>query len=88
MKPDSVLKHWACAKIAKTRPSGGLGSAGGTGEDDEQVANVIVEKFEAMGADAGSAGVSYAEIAKKAWESGRTNLATKVPPSLNFMPPD
>jgi hypothetical protein len=78
MKPDSVLKHWACAKIAKTRPSGGLGSAGGTGEDDEQVANVIVEKFEAMGAGAGSAGVSYAEIAKKAWESGRTNLATKV----------
>jgi len=78
LKPDSVLKHWACAKISKTRPSGGLGSAGGTGEDDEQVAKGIVEKFEAMGAGAGSAGVSYAEIAKRAWEEGRTGLATRV----------
>jgi len=73
-----VLKHWACAKISKTRPGGGLGSAGGTSEDDEQVAKVIVEKFETMGAGAGSAGVSYAEIAKRAWEEGRTGLATRV----------
>lgn len=73
-----MLKHWACAKIAKTHPSGGIGVAGGTGEDDEQVARAIVDKFETMGAGAGSVGVSYAEIAKKAWESGRTSLATKV----------
>ncbi|KAG8824734.1 hypothetical protein FRC17_009032 [Serendipita sp. 399] len=78
LKPDSILKHWACAKIAQTRPSGGLGSAGGSGESDESVARGIIEKFEAMGAGAGSAGVSYAEIAKKAWESGRTGLATML----------
>lgn len=78
IKPDSVLKHWACAKISKTRPSGGLGGAGGTGEDDDQVSQTIVEKFEAMGAGAGSVGVSYAEIAKRAWEEGRTGLATKL----------
>jgi hypothetical protein len=80
IKPDGILKHWACAKISKSRPSGGLGTSGATGEDDEQVARTIVEKFEAMGevAGAGSVGVSYAEIAKKAWESGRTALATQV----------
>lgn len=72
IKPDGVLKHWACAKIAKTKPGSGLGSGAG----DDEVANAIVEKFDAMGG--GSAGVSYAEIAKKAWESGRTGLATKV----------
>ena len=76
VKPDAVLKHWACAKISKTRPNGGIGA--GTAEDDEEVARGIVEKFEAMGAGAGSAGVSYAEIAKRAWESGRNRLATEV----------
>ncbi|KAG8797121.1 hypothetical protein FRC16_009196 [Serendipita sp. 398] len=78
LKPDPILKHWACAKIAQTRPGGGLGTAGGSGESDEAVARGIIEKFEAMGAGAGSAGVSYAEIAKKAWESGRTGLATML----------
>ncbi|KAG8767534.1 hypothetical protein FRC15_005602, partial [Serendipita sp. 397] len=35
LKPDPILKHWACAKIAQTRPGGGLGTAGGSGESDE-----------------------------------------------------
>ncbi|CAG7849893.1 Vacuolar protein sorting-associated protein 16 homolog [Serendipita indica DSM 11827] len=82
IKPDAVLKHWACAKISKTRPDGGIGGGiggvSGTAEDDEDVARGIVEKFEAMGAGAGSAGVSYAEIAKRAWESGRNRLATAL----------
>jgi hypothetical protein len=41
---------------------------------DEEVSRVIVEKFEKLG----GASVSYAEIAKKAWEVGRTRLATMV----------
>ena len=41
---------------------------------DEEVSRVIVEKFENLG----GASVSYAEIAKKAWEVGRTRLATMV----------
>lgn len=35
---------------------------------------MIVEKFEELG----GSDVSYAEIAKKAWEVGRAGLATKV----------
>jgi len=35
---------------------------------------MIVEKFEELG----GVDVSYAEIAKKAWEVGRGGLATKV----------
>lgn len=69
-----MLKHWACAKIARTRPS-----ATGTGKDaelgdEEEVCAAIVEKFEQVG----SIDVSYADIAKRAWELGRTGLATKV----------
>lgn len=41
---------------------------------DEEVSRAIVEKFEKLG----GATVSYAEIAKKAWEVGRTHLATMV----------
>ncbi|KAF8155821.1 vacuolar assembling/sorting protein VPS16 [Crassisporium funariophilum] len=74
LKPDSVLKHWACAKIMKSRPT-----TTGTGKDaelsaDDEVCRMIVEKFE----DLGGADVSYAEIAKKAWEVGRGGLATKL----------
>lgn len=74
LKPDLVLKHWACAKIARTRPS-----ATGTGNDaeltgDDDVCAMIVEKFEQVG----GIDVSYADIAKRAWELGRTGLATKV----------
>ena len=62
LKPDAVLKHWAAAKIMRAR-----------GGDDE-VCKAIVEKVEQVG----GADVSYAEIAKKAWEVGRGGLATKV----------
>ena len=71
---DNVLKHWAMAKILKSKPT-----TTETGKDaalgiDEDVAKSIVEKFETLG----GGGVSYAEIAKKAWEVGRTGLATLV----------
>ncbi len=74
LKPDSVLKHWACAKILKSRPT-----TTGSGTDaelsgDDEICRMIVEKFDELdGAD-----VSYAEIARKAWEVGRGGLATKV----------
>jgi len=72
LKPDTVLKHWACAKIARTRPSA-------TGQDaelsgDDEVCAIIVEKFQSLG----GTDVSYADIAKRAWEVGRSRLATKV----------
>lgn len=63
LRPDPVLEHWASAKI---------GRAGGA--DDEVVCHAIVAKFEKEG----EKGVSYAEIAKKAWEAGRVKLATMV----------
>lgn len=74
LKPDAVLKHWACAKIIRSKPV-----ATGSGKDvaidgDDVVCRMIVEKFEKLGD--GSA--SYADIAKRAWEVGRTELATKV----------
>ncbi|KAJ3980946.1 Vps16, C-terminal region-domain-containing protein [Lentinula detonsa] len=74
LKPDVVLKHWASAKIMRTRPT-----AGGTGKDseldsDDEVCRLIVDKFKQLG----GVEVSYAEIAKRAWEVGRTGLATKL----------
>lgn len=73
IEPDTILKHWACAKIARSKPSAGIT---GSEDGDDEVCKLIVEKFEAMGG--GGSGVSYAEIAKRAWEIGRTGLATKV----------
>ncbi|EMD35361.1 hypothetical protein CERSUDRAFT_66538 [Gelatoporia subvermispora B] len=74
LKPDPVLKHWACAKILRSKPT-----ATGTGKDaqidgDDAVCRSIVEKFEKLG----RGGVSFADIAKRAWEVGRTELATKL----------
>lgn len=76
LKPDAVLKHWASAKIAKSRPS-----ATGSGKDvelsgDDEVCKLIVAKFKELG----GYDVSYADIAKRAWEVGRPGLATKVTP--------
>ena len=42
--------------------------------DEDAICKSIVEKFENVGGN----DVSYAEIARKAWEVGRTDLATKV----------
>ena len=66
-----MLKHWACAKIAKSKPS-----ASGTTDEagDDELCRIITEKFSGVG----GAGVSYAEIAKRSWEVGRPGLATKV----------
>ncbi|SRR5258705_147364 len=74
LKPDPVLKHWACAKISKSRPSITAADNGAELSGDDEICRVIVEKFEGLG----GVDVSYAEIAKKAWEAGRTGLATKV----------
>jgi hypothetical protein len=76
LKPDMVLRHWASAKIQRSKPS-----ATGTGKDvelsgDDEVCKLIVDKFQQLG----GAEVSYADIAKRAWEVGRSGLATKVSP--------
>ncbi|KAG6816140.1 hypothetical protein H0H87_008375 [Tephrocybe sp. NHM501043] len=74
LKPDPVLKHWASAKILRSRPT-----TTGSGRDaelsgDEEVCRLIVQKFEQLGGGE----VSYADIAKRAWEVGRSGLATKL----------
>ncbi len=74
LKPDHVLKHWACAKILKSRPTVNGTGKGAELSGDDEICRMIVEKFEELG----GADVSYAEIAKKAWEVGRGGLATKV----------
>lgn len=78
--PDGVLRHWAVAKIKQSSSKAGAATAVGGDDDDAAVCRMIVEKFQQGGG--GGAGrrsvVSYAEIAKKAWESGRANLATMV----------
>jgi vacuolar protein sorting-associated protein 16 len=68
-----VLKHWASAKIARSKSSTGAGKDDEPDGDDE-VCKLIVDKFETLG----GGGVSYADIAKRAWEVGRAGLATKV----------
>jgi hypothetical protein len=64
------LKHWASAKIQRSPPSPDL-------NDDEVLCRAIVAKFRSEGEGA----VSYAEIARGAYEGGRTKLATMVCPS-------
>ncbi|TBU22517.1 vacuolar protein sorting-associated protein 16 [Dichomitus squalens] len=77
LPPDAVLKHWACAKILRSKPqTSGTGKNADLESGDEALSRVIVEKFETLGR--GSSGVSYADIAKRAWEVGRTALATKL----------
>ncbi|KAI0346441.1 vacuolar protein sorting-associated protein 16 [Trametopsis cervina] len=67
---SAVLKHWACAKIVRSKSTASADSV----LDDDAVCKSIVEKFETLG----GAAVSYADIARKAWEIGRTDLATKL----------
>jgi hypothetical protein len=69
IRSDPVLKHWACAKIAAAQSMGGES----TGSQDDELRRIIVAKFEKEGM-----AVSYADIAKRAWQVGRTRLATKV----------
>lgn len=72
LRPDPVLRHWACAKIA-AHGRGELGESSKPMSDDD-LRKMIVRKFEKEG----SKGANYAEIAKTAWKLGRTKLATKV----------
>ncbi|KAK4687137.1 vacuolar protein sorting-associated protein 16, partial [Tremellales sp. Uapishka_1] len=71
LRPDPVLKHWATAKISRAKGTdpGDRGS-----NEDEDICRVIVGKFEKEGEKS----VSYAEIARKAWEAGRGRLATML----------
>lgn len=70
IKPDAVLKHWACAKIARSKAAAGTDAETG----DDELCRAIIEKFKSVG----GAGVSFADIAKRSWEVGRPGLATKV----------
>ncbi|KAI0918848.1 hypothetical protein AcV7_006962 [Taiwanofungus camphoratus] len=74
LKPDAVLKHWACAKIVRSKPTATSSGKDAELDGDDAVCRSIVEKFEKLrGGD-----VSYADIAKRAWEVGRAELATKL----------
>ncbi|KAL5523006.1 VPS16 [Sanghuangporus sanghuang] len=73
LPPDPVLKHWACAKIARAKT--GAGGEGGDDEgSDEALCRAITEKFKSAGGNK----VRYADIAKRSWEVGRPGLATKL----------
>jgi len=74
LKPDVVLKHWACTKIARAKPATTGGGKDAELTADEEVCKSIVEKFEQLG----NGEVSYADIAKRAWEVGKAGLATKL----------
>ncbi|KAF8331517.1 vacuolar assembling/sorting protein VPS16 [Cantharellus anzutake] len=76
LKPDVVLRHWASAKISQSRVEIDEETKRAK-NDDEEVCGLIVAKFEALGPEA-SQGVSYSEIAKKAWSAGRSRLATML----------
>jgi hypothetical protein len=69
LRPDPVLKHWASAKISRSKPV-----PGDLGNDDDTLCLAIVAKFR----QEGEGSVSYAEIARGAYEGGRTKLATMV----------
>lgn len=73
LRPDSVLKHWARGKIARSRPgAGALAQGASANAADDETCRAIVSKFEMQPS------VSYAEIARTAWNSGRPRLATKL----------
>lgn len=69
LKPDPVLRHWASAKIAKGKISDVAPE-----DEDEEICKAIVDKFQKLGGEE----VSYAEVARRAWEVGRSALAIKV----------
>ncbi len=71
-----MLRHWASVKISQSRTEIDK-DTNQPKNDDEEVCQLIVAKFEALGPES-SQGVSYSEIAKKAWSAGRTRLATMV----------
>ncbi|KAF8599358.1 vacuolar protein sorting-associated protein 16 [Ceratobasidium sp. AG-I] len=70
--PDAVLKHWACAKIAKSGRAKGEESDVAPDAADAEVCRTIVDKFRS------TPGASFADIARRAWELGRGRLATML----------
>ncbi|CAE6465863.1 unnamed protein product [Rhizoctonia solani] len=70
--PDTVLKHWACAKIAKSGKIKAEDPDAPADRADADVCRAIVDKFRA------TPGASFADIAKRAWELGRGKLATML----------
>ncbi|KAH7345376.1 vacuolar assembling/sorting protein VPS16 [Rhizoctonia solani] len=70
--PDTVLKHWACAKIAKSGKIKAEDPDAPADGADAVVCRAIVDKFRA------TPGASFADIAKRAWELGRGKLATML----------
>jgi hypothetical protein len=76
LRSDNILKHWARAKIARSR--GGIGAlTSAANSADDETCKAIVAKFEMQPS------VSYADIARTAWNAGRTRLATML---LNYEP--
>lgn len=72
IRPDAILKHWARSKIARSRPVVGTANGSSSSRIDDEICDAIVRNFEMQPA------VSFADIAKTAWNAGRTRLATKV----------
>ncbi|KAB5594660.1 Vacuolar protein sorting-associated protein [Ceratobasidium theobromae] len=70
--PDAVLKHWACAKIAKSGKIKVEDPEAVPDAADADVCRAIVDKFRV------TPGASFADIAKRAWELGRGKLATML----------
>ncbi|KAJ9095730.1 hypothetical protein QFC20_006597 [Naganishia adeliensis] len=70
LRPEPVLKHWACAKIAAASVNGAAG-----GREDDELKRIIVRKYEHEG---GKGAGGYADIARRAWQLGRNKLATKL----------
>ncbi|PKI84319.1 Vacuolar protein sorting-associated protein 16 [Malassezia vespertilionis] len=64
IRADNVLRHWARAKIARTKP------LLGQDDDGEQLADVIIARFREADTP------NYADIALAAWRAGRPKLAT------------
>lgn len=71
---DRILQHWARAKIARSAP-GPAASAAAKVQQDDELCELIVERFRGMGA---SIAASYSSIASSAYRAGRVRLATKL----------
>ncbi len=69
LRPEPILEHWACAKISAATAAGEGGA-----EQDRELLQAVVGKI----AHENGRGVLYANIARRAWQLGRTKLATKL----------
>jgi vacuolar protein sorting-associated protein 16 len=70
-----VLSHWAAEKVSQAQGQGD--------ESDDEIVRVVVERLK------GQTDVGCADVASKAWNVGKTVLATKVrlspPQSLSLV---